>query len=649
MERRPPFSAPSDVPAPMTRRPRISLLLKITALTSLPILGVMVAALFLVNYRLADEVNKTVTSDLSRAALAFENQMEREGENLERIGVVVARDPKFFALLILPRTDRQNADFHQTLLGVASDFQRDAETHLFDVTDEHGIVLAGAGRTDPPGADRSSWPLVRAAMAGRPGRGYLIEGDRAYRVATVPILVQGEQVGTLTLGRLIDLPLAERLKATTRSDVIFVVDRQALIRTTQRSGLAERLAAAPPTAGVTHVIDGGSRFLALRERLDGATSGGTVDFVLLRALDQETAVLARISRDLTLAGAALIVVALLVGFLVSSGITRPVRRLVEAASAMRDGDYDYPLEVTSRDEMGLLAAHFEEMRESQRHEIERLEEVDRMKSNFIAIASHEILTPVTTIRGYADLMGEGTAGAVTDMQREGFRAIKSAADALTRLARDLTHMSLIDRRKLPVQLALVDVGALVEEVAVHTVSLAAERSQIVSISIEPDLGHPRIDAGYLKQAMTNLAMNAVRFTRDGGSIEIGARRGGGEAPAGGAEGAASAGAAEAGVGTVEIYVTDTGIGISKDDFEKIFAKIVELKDVNLHSSGTTQFNSSGLGLGLSIARGIVEAHGGTIEVESEVGRGSTFTIVIPLPQAEVDLVPGSDLDLPLAS
>jgi signal transduction histidine kinase len=260
--------------------------------------------------------------------------------------------------------------------------------------------------------------------------------------------------------------------------------------------------------------------------------------------------------------------------------------------------------------MGTLARHFEAMRESQRHEIERLGEIDRMKSDFIAIASHEILTPVTTIKAYADLMSEGATGAVSEIQREGFAGIKTAAETLTRVARDLTNMSLIDRRRLPLSLAPADVSALVEEVAVHTVSLAAERNQTVSIAIEPELSHPSVDPGYLKQAVSNITLNAVRFTRDGGSIEIGARRG---------------------LTGIEIYVIDTGIGISKEDFGKIFAKIVELKDVNLHSSGTTQFNSSGLGLGLSIARGIVEAHGGEIRVESELGRGSTFTIILPVP------------------
>lgn len=598
---------------------RVSLLLKIAVLTSLPILGIMMAALLVVNHRLADEVNRNVTADLQRAALAFENQMEREGENLERVGVVVARDPKFFALLTLPRGDRNDADFQTTLLGVAKDFQRDAEAPLFDVTDERGAVLARARRSGGPGgarsvgadgegADRSAWPLVREALAGRAARGYVVEGDRAYRVAVVPIVVDGALAGTLTLGRTIDAALAERLKATTRSEVVFVVNGKASIRTALQGSVAGRLAALPPSPGVVRLAEGEHRFLALAGSLDGPTAGGRVGFALLRSLDRETAVLGRIGRDLTIAGAALIVVALLVGILVSTGVTRPVRRIVEAANAMRAGNYDLPLGIRSGDEMGTLAAHFEAMREAQRHEIERLEEIDRMKSDFIAIASHEILTPVTTIRAFADLMMESPGAADPELQREGFHAIREAAASLTRLARDLTNMSLIDRRRLPLRLAPADLAIVTEEVAVRTIALAAERRQTVSIAIEPELLHPRVDAGYMKQALSNIAQNAVRYTRDGGSIEIGARRAG---------------------PSIEIYVADSGIGISREDFERIFAKIVELKDVNLHSSGTTEFNSSGLGLGLAIARGIVEAHGGEIRVESDLGRGSTFTVVIP--------------------
>lgn len=592
----------------MKARVRISLLFKVAALTSAPILGVMVAALLVVNHRLTVDVNRTVTAGLSAAALAFEHQMGREGENLERIGVVIARDPKFFALLTLPRSDRKNADFHATLAGVLRDFRDDAETPIFDVTDAEGFLLARAGDPETQGEDLSKTEMVQAALAGKSNRGYLVEDGVAYRVAVVPITVGGALVGTLRLGRSVDMQLAERLKATARSEVVFVVNGTPAIATSRKAELPAGFLSGPLDGRVTQVEAQGHRYLALRAALSGPNAGGRVGFALLRSLDEETAVLARIGNDLYITGAVVILLALLVGALVSAGITRPIRRLVEAANAMRVGNFDYPLQINSRDELGNLAARFEEMRAAQRLEIQRLEEIDRMKSNFITIASHEILTPVTTILAYTDLLGDGSLGSVSDPQREACAAIRRGADGLTRLAKDLTNMTLIERGELPLRFEARDVAQIAEEVAVQVIPLAAQRQQDVAILIEPDLHHSRIDAGYLAQAIMNLALNAVRFTPDGGSIEIGARR------------------TEKGF---EVYVSDTGIGISKEDFERIFSKIVELKDVNSHSSGTIGFNTSGFGLGLSIARGIVESHGGTIRVESELGRGSQFTIEIP--------------------
>jgi signal transduction histidine kinase len=611
----------------MMPRVRISLVFKVAALTSAPILGVMVAALLVVNHRLTVDVNRNVTAGLSAAALAFEHQMGREGENLERIGVVIARDPKFFALLTLPKSDRKNADFHATLAGVLLDFRDDAETPIFDVTDADGILLARAGDPSTQGQDLSRTEMVAAALAGTLSSGYLVENGVAYRVAVAPIMVGGSLVGTLRLGRSVDTPLAERLKATARSEVVFVVNGRPAITTSRSTEIPASLLKGPVDGRVRQIEAGGHRYLALRAGLSGPAAGGSVGFALLRSLDEETAVLARIGHDLYITGAVVIVLALLVGALVSAGITRPIRRLVEAANAMRVGNFDFPLQIRSRDELGNLASRFEEMRAAQRLEIQRLEEIDRMKSNFITIASHEILTPVTTILAYTDLLADGALGSVSDPQREAFAAIRRGADGLTRLAKDLTNMTLIERGELPLRFESRDVARVVEEVAVQVIPLAAKRHQDVAILIEPELNHARIDAGYLGQAIMNLALNAVRFTPDDGSIEIGARR------------------SERGV---EIYVSDTGIGISKDDFERIFTKIVELKDVNSHSSGTIGFNSSGFGLGLSIARGIVEAHGGTIRVESELGRGSLFTIDLPHAAAGAASDPESE-SLPLAS
>jgi len=600
--------------------PRLTLAAKIAATTSLPILAVLVAALLTVNFRVASQQNRTVTADLSRAALSFEKQMLHQGEELKRIGTVVARDPKFFAMLTLPRAERTGEDFHTTLAGVAADFQRDADAPIFDVTDEHGIVLVRAGRPGEYGIDISGSNLIREALARRAVGGYVVEGKQAYRVAVVPIVVGGSLVGTLTLGKSVDASLAEALKETTRSEVVFTVDGEITSSTIPESPLLSILVRrirewrnqGAPTGAVEVLPAQGSRFLALRGEVRGVEIGGQLGYLLLRSLDQETAVVRRIGADLLYAGAAAAVLAILLGLGVAASVTRPIRRLVQAANEMRVGNYEFPLNVRSRDEMGRLAQDFEAMRAAQRCEMDRLAEIDRMKSNFIAIASHEIVTPVTMIRAYADMMGAGTLGEVSSLQREGLAAITRGTTTLTRLARDLTDMSLIDRRQLPAKFAAADIGEVLEEIAVQVAPFVSQRNQQLSIGVETGLIHPRIDRDYLPQAILNVAMNAVRFTPDGGSIELSAKR------------------VEGGI---EIAVSDTGIGIAEEDRERIFSKLVELKDINLHSSGTAQFNSSGLGLGLSIAQGIVEAHGGVIRVESQVGRGSTFMIYLPFHEA----------------
>jgi signal transduction histidine kinase len=604
-------------------RPSVSLAVKIAATTSLPILAVLVAALLAVNSRVAAQQNRTVTADLARAALSFEKQMARQGEDLKRIGTVVARDPKFFAMFTLPKSDRGSEDFQQTLAGVVSDFQHDTESPVFDVTDDVGVILARAGHLGQYGIDISASSLIREALARKPASGYVMEGRNAYRVAVVPIVVGGSLVGTLTLGKSVDQALAQALKETTRSDVVFTVDGEIISSTVPSSPLRTvlegrarewrertRERGVTPLGGTLEVVpSSGERFLALRGEVSGLEMGGQLSYVLLRSLDQETAMVRRIGADLLWVGAVAAVLALLLGLGIAAGVTRPIRRLIQAANEMRVGNYEFPLNVRSRDEMGVLAADFEAMRATQRSEIQRLGEIDRMKSNFITIASHEIVTPVTMIKAYAEMMGGGALGAVTDNQREGLAAIGRGTATLTRLARDLTDMSLLDKHQLPAKYEPSDLGEILEEIAVQVSPFVTKRDQQISIGVETGLVHPRVDHDYLSQAILNVVMNAVRFTPDGGSIDLSARR----VPEG-----------------AEIVVTDTGIGIPKEDQEKIFAKLVELKDINLHSSGTAEFNSSGLGLGLSIARGIVEAHGGTIRVESEVGKGSTFRILLPI-------------------
>jgi signal transduction histidine kinase len=597
-----------------TAPPRLPrrLAVRIAVLTSVPILAVIVSALLVVDSRLTEQIHRTVAGDLARAALAFDRQMERDGEDLIRIGSMIARDPKFFAMLTLPPAIRRGADYRQTLEAIAREFQSAAGTEVFEITDERGRLAAGS-----PGLAGSE--LLKEALAGRPVCGYLITGGAAYRVAVVPVQVGGALVGALCLGHSVDHSLAATLQQTTRSEVLFTIDGRIAAGTLSPAALGEPFArrfAARPGAGSgalgTVVADRGERFLAYRGRVAGRSDGGDLEYFLLRSLDQETRVLTGIRRDLLLAGALVALLTLLVGLGISAGITRPVRRILEAAWEMRRGNYDAPLDVRSRDELGTLAREFDVMRQGQRDEIRRLEELDRMKSSFIAVASHELVTPVTTIKAYAELLLERGERAEPAFHRDALAAIRHGADTLGRLARDLTSMSLIDRHELSLALGAHDVGSVVLQVAAQAGPLAKRRGQRLATAVERGLVHPRLDPEYLRQAVMHLVLNAVRYTPDGGRIELCARR----------EGSA-----------LVIEVRDTGIGIPEAERDRIFQRIYEVRDANRHSSGTIEFDSAGLGLGLSIARGIVAAHGGTIRVESEVGRGSLFSIVLPLPAA----------------
>ena len=168
------------------------------------------------------------------------------------------------------------------------------------------------------------------------------------------------------------------------------------------------------------------------------------------------------------------------------------------------------------------------------------------------------------IKAYAEMIGGGALGPVTENQREGLAAIGRGTATLTRLARDLTDMSLLDRDQLPANFEPSDLGEILEEIAVQVSPFVTQRNQQLSISVETGLVHPRIDRDYLGQAILNVVMNAVRFTADGGAVDLSTKR----VPDG-----------------AEIAVTDTGIGIPKEDQEKIFARPPEPRNSTRRASG----------------------------------------------------------------
>lgn len=267
-----------------------------------------------------------------------------------------------------------------------------------------------------------------------------------------------------------------------------------------------------------------------------------------------------------------------------------------------------------------------------------LTRLNKMKDSFLGLASHELKTPLTVIIGYTELLLHDHRSELTPIVHDMTQNISTAALRLNSIIRDMVDVSMIDRKKLSLRLEPIMVNQLLEQAANEQQLFFSLRKQRLTFNLDPAVPNINGDRSRLIQLMANLINNAIKFTPDGGEISISSRTREllrSKQPL-----------AEDGTTTllhigrelhryIEISVHDTGIGIDKDEQLRIFDKFYEAGNIEEHSSGKVAFKSRGAGLGLSIARGIVEMHGGEIWVESQGHDpqscpGSTFFVLLPL-------------------
>ncbi len=256
-----------------------------------------------------------------------------------------------------------------------------------------------------------------------------------------------------------------------------------------------------------------------------------------------------------------------------------------------------------------------------------LERLDRTKSNFISIASHELRTPLTVMRGYVEMLLEDPSLMDNPYHRQMLQGIHQGTLRLHEIMDSMFDIAQIDTRTLELHLQPIDLAELIKAVASELAANAQERNQTLRIEL-PSLPVLKADPNTLRKVFYHLLTNAIKFTPDGGRISI--------------TGRVLTGNRDYPSGAVEIIVSDTGVGVDPNFRELIFTKFYQPEDdLNRHSTGKTKFKGSGAGLGLALSRGIVEAHGGKIWVESpgydEVNfPGSAFHVLLPLrrPQEE---------------
>ncbi len=238
----------------------------------------------------------------------------------------------------------------------------------------------------------------------------------------------------------------------------------------------------------------------------------------------------------------------------------------------------------------------------------RLKELDRLKSSFLATVSHELRTPLTSIMGYSEMLSQGLAGPINDEQSEYVQTILDKSEALLKLISSILDISQIEAGKVRLTFEPVDVSEVIRSSLTSVAPQAQKRSIVLQLSVPERQTRGTADREKLRQTVVNLLANAVKFTPERGKVTIMLTE--------------IAFQPELNAEGYRITVDDTGVGIPPEHHERIFQSFYQVD-----SSSTREFG--GAGLGLSIVKSFVEGHGGCVSVQSEVGRGSRFTVVLP--------------------
>ena len=255
---------------------------------------------------------------------------------------------------------------------------------------------------------------------------------------------------------------------------------------------------------------------------------------------------------------------------------------------------------------------------------ETLAHTDAMKSRFISLAAHELRTPLAAIRGYLDILtspGNQLLADADENNRELVDGLVTGVDRLGGIVQDMLDITRIEAGTLQLRPTLVNISQILKRVERDFINVIEGRKQNLIIHLPKSTPPLWADGERIMQILRNLVSNAVKYTPDGGTIEL-------------RTAVLDAGNKQAGEQYLKMTVRDTGVGIAPEHQEKIFETFHEIREIEYHSSSKTDFMGGGTGLGLPIARGVAEAHGGSLWVESpgydrKACPGSTFHLILP--------------------
>jgi signal transduction histidine kinase len=541
-------------------------------------------AIYLVNVRVTREAEQTLQREIVTTSALVDQLRTTRTETFTQMARLIADAPKVKAAV--------DTNDPPTVQDIASGYQNQLKSNLLLVTNRAGSVLATVGATPQAAIVVANQPSVRDALRGHESFSLLPQPDGMLQLVTVPILIglaQPEILGTVSVGFLLDNALAAQLKEITGSDVAFGMDGQILAATLPRE-MYEVLGGRLRTSGISHLTLSGEDFLVLPRPLATADNPGNLPdgvgpvVLILRSRTELLRGLQAIHAGLAATAIVAVLLATILGFAVASTITRPLANITDV---MRDvaatGDLTRKIAIRpgnrwEDEDARLLATTFNTLTDSivrfQREisQKERLTSLGRLST----VIAHEVRNPLMIIKAALHTLRQGDPSEA--VLREAVADIDDEVTRLNRIVNEVLDFS----RPIRFDLAPVDVAALCRESAA-----AAQASPGAAVTLELDPALPTLttDAERLRIALVNLLVNA-RHAVNGDQPPVILK-------------------ATAAGDHLTITITDRGVGVAPSDVPHIFDPYFTTK-------------RGGTGLGLPIAKNIVEGLGGTIAVTSSI-------------------------------
>ena len=555
--------------------------------------------------------HKEIARSLASGRQSFSRYIQMRQKLLQDKGRSLAQAPYLKAIMSIDEVDPETAHYSSQSLFEIS------ETDLLLLLDHEGRLLADATDPDEFGTDLGQLPITDAGFDGGESSGAWRYKEQSYFVTASPITDGDRILGLLILGDLIDQSLAEEIHESTGRDVL-IFHRGALVAQS-RLGPDQPTLSSSNKADLAKRVDVTTRgalepiisfktedraFLATAVLVDG------VAVMLSRPLDHFTVLYRDALRWLIVVGLCMAILALAVSRVIAHRLSKPIQELMEASEAMAEGDLTVAVDERGDDELTRLSQSFNKMTrridslvKDVKETAQIAESASQAKTTFLANMSHEIRTPLNAILGFSQLL-HCNASEDEDVRRDWLATIISSGNHLLSLINEIMDLTKIDADRLDIEQIPCSPTQIINEV------LAVLRPRVISKEIQLSHRHDgqipatiETDPTRLRQLLMNLIGNAIKFTKTGSITVVTQLRDDGQTP------------------KLRIGVVDTGVGISPQQIDKIFDPFVQ-------ADTSTTRKYGGTGLGLSISKRIAEALGGTLTVESTLGKGSTFTCEI---------------------